>query len=244
MPPIHNFCWVSMNGENFKDTGKVISASMENVNRFEKSGFDVKIPYYLSNKLDPKTADQMKRSLKKDDRTIDFNDILKQDSKNPKLQTLAEKTKTFIEKVEKGKSSDGDKICAIVDVMKLYMVSKQNNMALDFNIELNNKKDYSEKLKSSPMLFSSQTSEYNNQPPENKLLYINDKNPAKVSFSDDIITQANRRITADGGRVDRNSVYHIFTKETDKHSFEQTGSEVSYPFTTQSYYNQSNAHSR
>ena len=240
-----NFCWVSANTNIFEGTGRVISADTTNLEKFKQEGFKVQIPYYLSTSLSSSVREEMEKNIKQNHKeAVDFNKILQEDEGKPELYGLPLMVKSFLQMVEKTNSSPSGKICAIVEVMKLYMSAKNDNMVLDFNVELKNKELFLERLKNSDMYLSKNNSNVDTRKskiaylfvvPENKMLYINNNNPYKTSLAYHVIEELNQ-IQNEGLVFSRDTVFVRFLKHVKNFQYDlTTGEDLTMRYNSLSY---------
>ena len=168
MYPIHFFCWVDGGGD-----GVIKRDTTQDLEEFKRY-FNVKIPYISL--VDKKVSAS-------DVNTFDFMDMLDKDFKNEKDSDIARKTKELIETFKQSNNKTSNKICAIVDLMKIYLMGKENSLCLDFNCELVDYVKYKQWLDKADKISLSCGGN------ENKYGYIPDSLEDKSSFSAGLINK-------------------------------------------------------
>lgn len=183
---IHNFCWAIVNPKKFHATGEAVFVPKDNLKDYTKNNFEVRIPYFISKNINSDDREKMEKSILSEGfEAFDFMALLKHDMKHGKNKSIAKKTYSLIKAFDGSDNEPSDKIATIVDLMKLYMVTKVNNCSIDFNMKLENSDAYRKLLSEEEVLSAS--SRPNLPMPENKYTYIANASEHKVSFSSKII---------------------------------------------------------
>jgi hypothetical protein len=214
----HYFNWVSAREKD----GKILP-DLADLHNFKIKKYPCVIPYYVFINLGKShEARLLEEADSNHVKAVNFREILKQDKLTKDWKQRAEQIEGYLQKIENSKSEDSWKICAIVDIMKLYMSAKNDSIALDFNDKLINADKYNNILNKNEKILLSWNKDTNSifldyclqsKYPENKYIYINEKSKFKTEILDYVIEKLKYLKEDAFDKLDRDTIFLLFREK-------------------------------